>query len=212
MKELIKEGDLNAPLFSAGLDALENFIPYLGVGINLKSFLSPSSQEFDKLSKDFLRDVKKIFGARVTDNEVRQFLKTIPTLSQTDEGKLRIINNLELFNEAAKVKKQAFDDIIESNAGFRPQNIEQLVKKRTKKQLDAIAKNFISGDRSEEDKALRKKVADRSQGGGLAPVVAGAGIGTALGGPLGGLVGGALGASPIGQSSQLRSLLSMLQR
>ena len=209
MKELIKEGKLNNPLFASILDTAENFIPSLGVGINLKSALTPESQEFDKLSKDFLRDVKKIFGARVTDNEVRQFLKTIPTLNQSDEGKLRIINNLELFNEASKVKKQAFDDIIESNGGFRPQNIEQLVKKRTKKQLDAIADKFVSGERSKEDKKLREEAAAR-QKGSFTPVVAGAGIGTALGGPLGGIVGGALGASPLGQNKQLINLLSAL--
>lgn len=119
MKELIKEGNLTNPLFYGVLDTLEHLVPSLGVGINLKGFLSPESQEFDKLSKDFLRDVKKVFGGRITDNEVRQFLKTIPTLAQSDDGKLRIIHNMELFNEASKAKKEVYDKIVEANGGYR---------------------------------------------------------------------------------------------
>lgn len=157
MKELIKGGNLTNPLFFGVLDSLEHAIPSLGVGINLKGFLSPESQEFDKLSKDFLRDVKKVFGARVTQSEVMQFLKTIPTLAQSDEGKLRIIHNMELFNEASKAKKDAYDDIIEANGGYRPRNIEELVNKNAKKKLDDIAKRFESG----YEKSASKKEMER---------------------------------------------------
>lgn len=150
MKELIKEGNLSNPAFASVLDTLEHVVPSLGIGINLKWLLTPESQEFDKLSKDFLKDVKKIFGARVTDNEVRSFLKTIPTLSQSNEGKLRIINNMQLFNEASKSKKDVLNEILEENGGFRPRNIDQLVEKRSKKKIDEIAKRFEGGISKEQ--------------------------------------------------------------
>lgn len=155
MKELIKGGNLTNPLFFGFLDSLEHAIPSLGVGINLKGLLSPESQEFDKLSKDFLRDVKKVFGARVTQSEVMQFLKTIPTLAQSDEGKLRIIHNMELFNEASKAKKEVYDAIVEANGGYRPHNIEELVNKNSKKKIDEIAKRFESGY---EKSAAKKEI------------------------------------------------------
>lgn len=145
MRELINSGQLTNPMWASLLDTAENFIPALGVGLNLKGTLSPESQEFEKLSKDFLKDVKKIFGARVTQQEVQQFLKTIPTLSQSDEGKMRVLHNMQLFNEASSAKKKAFDDILKENKGFRPANIEQLVQNRAKKDLDQIANKFKAG-------------------------------------------------------------------
>jgi len=150
MRELINSGQLTNPMWASLLDTAENFIPVLGVGLNLKGSLSPESQEFDKLSKDFLKDVKKVFGARVTQQEVQQFLKTIPTLSQSDEGKLRVLHNIQLFNEASSAKKKAFDEILKENKGFRPANIEQLVQNRAKKDLDKIADKFKAGFENRE--------------------------------------------------------------
>jgi hypothetical protein len=159
MRELINSGKLTGPMWASILDTAENFIPMLGVGLNLKGSLSPESQEFDKLSKDFLKDVKKIFGARVTQQEVQQFLKTIPTLSQSDEGKMRVLHNMQLFNEAAAAKKKAYDDILKENRGFRPANIEQAVLNRAKGDLDKIAKKFKEGF---EEREIEKEPETRS--------------------------------------------------
>lgn len=140
MKTLIDRGNLSNPTFAAGLETLSKGI--FGFGIDLFNLTNPDSQEFRKLSTDFIKEAKDTFGSRLTDTDVKTFLQTVPTLSQDDEGKKRVIANLENFNEAAKVRQQAMDDIIEANGGIRPRNLESLVEKKAADQLDKLAEEF----------------------------------------------------------------------
>ncbi|MEK6884942.1 MAG: hypothetical protein AABY22_35250, partial [Nanoarchaeota archaeon] len=40
-------------------------------------------EEFQKIEANFLRNAKQYFGGRISNYEVEQFLKTIPSLSQS---------------------------------------------------------------------------------------------------------------------------------
>jgi hypothetical protein len=142
MVELINSGKLPGPLTGSALEALKHGIPFLGVGLDLFGLASPEAQEFKKLQTDFLRDVKKTFGSRVTQQEVQMYLQRIPSLTQSDEGKRRVIRDLSAFNNAALARKNAMDDIINENGGFRPAHIDRLIEERAKPQLDEIAKVF----------------------------------------------------------------------
>lgn len=116
-----------------------------GVSGAASALLSPDSQEFRKLSNDFLKDAKETFGSRLTNYDVQTFLATVPTLSQSDEGKRRVITNLRSFNEAALLRKKAMDQIIKDNGGRRPANLDTLVEDRIAPQLDALAQKFKAG-------------------------------------------------------------------
>jgi len=140
MEELNKGGKLNSPGFVSALNTLEHGL--WGVGLNLKWLMNPDSQEFEKLSNDFLKNAKSIFGARVTQGEIEMFLKTIPSLTQTTKGRERVIRNMKLFNQGAKLKKDAMAEIIEMNGGERPKNIELLVEKKIAPKLDQLSKKF----------------------------------------------------------------------
>jgi hypothetical protein len=113
--------------------------------IDVPALMSADSQEFNKLSKDFLKDAKAVFGNRLTDTDLRTFLETVPELSQSNEGKQRVINNMKAFNDASLAKKQAADEIIGSNNGNRPRNLDRLVDEKTSERLDAIAQEFKTG-------------------------------------------------------------------
>jgi hypothetical protein len=104
----------------------------------------PDTEEFEKLSLDFIKDAKSIFGAKITDADLAAFMQTVPTLSQTDQGKLKIINNMRSFNKANEIKAKALKDIIRENKGKRPANIQILVEERAKPELDEIAQEFQS--------------------------------------------------------------------
>ena len=140
MQELLDKGNLEPAFFASALNTLEHGVG--GLGINLKSLMSADSQEFEKLSNDFLKNVKDVFGSRITQYEVQAFLKTIPTLSQTDAGKQRVINNLMQFNDIVALRKEAMDDIIAQHGGRRPPNMETLVEKRIKPALDKVSHDF----------------------------------------------------------------------
>ena len=143
MEELVRNGKLDSPLFSSALNTASKGI--FGFGIDLSSLRSPDSQEFKKLSTEFLKNAKNLFGNRVTDNEIRMFMQMVPTLVQSDKGKLRVINNMKAYNQAATVRKRAMDQLIEANNGRRPRNIESKVEDLASSQLDVIAQQFKKG-------------------------------------------------------------------
>lgn len=140
MEELVWRGNLSHPMFASVLDSVSKGV--FGFGIDLSWLTSPDSQEFKKLSTDFLKEAKDIFGSRLTDADVKYFLQTVPTLSQTDHGKLRVISNLKNFNDAALKKKDIMDQIIEENGGIRPRNLESLTEERMQPILDKMADEF----------------------------------------------------------------------
>lgn len=143
METLINEGKLDNPIYSSLLDAIGHGI--FGAGIDLSALQTADSQEFKKLSNDFVKSAKDYFGSRLTDTDLKTFLKTVPNLSQTDEGKRRVINNLRRFNEVALLKRQAANEVINENGGKRPRNFEELVDDKVEKEVDKIAQDFKKG-------------------------------------------------------------------
>lgn len=105
---------------------------------------TPDAEEFEKLSNDFVRDAKAIFGSRITDQDLKSFLATVPSLAQTNEGKKAIIRNMKMFNEAARIRYETAKQIIKDNGGQRPFDLPLLVEERSKDSLDKLSKRFAS--------------------------------------------------------------------
>jgi hypothetical protein len=139
MERLIHRGNLTKPGWVAAVESISK-IPVFGV--DLSWALHPDTQEFQKLSTDFLKNAKDYFGTRLTDADLKAFLQTIPNAKQTNQAKLRVISNLRSFNEIAKIKKKAADDIIKRNNGRRPANFDSLVDDATAPEVDKIANKF----------------------------------------------------------------------
>jgi hypothetical protein len=136
METLINEGNLQNPVLYGALKK---------VGLDIPALQSANSQEFVKLTTDFLRNAKDVFGSRVTNYDAQAFLKTVPELSQSDEGKKRIIRNMRLLDKGEQLRGQAQDSIIKENGGKRPRNLESLVEDRVAPELDALAQQFKAG-------------------------------------------------------------------
>lgn len=161
MEELIGRGNLTASGWASLLDTLSH-----GIGgyakIDLHGLLHPDSQEFRKLSNDFVKSVKEVFGARVTQGEVNTFLTTVPSLMQSDDGKRRVISNLRSFNEAALARKNIADQIIKENKGRRPENFDMIIDERLSPLLDDIAARFKKGyPGNEKEQVLPHEIAQR---------------------------------------------------
>lgn len=144
MEKLVNEGKLTNPVYNQILK---------GIGLDVPILKNASSQEFDKLTVDFLRGAREIFGARVTNFEVENFLKAIPSLSQSEGGKRRVIRNLELMNQGAEVRSDVMREIIKENGGIPPLDLEEKIEERAAPKLDELSSQFLSGD--VQDKAPR---------------------------------------------------------
>lgn len=134
-------------------------LPAAGIGAAVGGLINPlatlakqgykkiatDTDEFEKLSNDFIREAKNIFGSRITDADLKVFLSLVPTLSATDEGKKAIIRNLKNFNQASRVKYKAMRDIIKENDGLRPLDLQDQVSDRTQVRLDKLSDKFTTG-------------------------------------------------------------------
>ena len=86
IEELEKEGKLDTP----------GYVEFLKrSGLNIPALQNEGSEEFQKITQNFMRNAKQYFGGNISNFEVEQFLKTIPSLSQSPEGRKRVISNMK---------------------------------------------------------------------------------------------------------------------
>jgi hypothetical protein len=105
---------------------------------------SPDTEEFEKLSNQFIKGAKAVFGSRITDNDLKAYMAQIPTLANTDAGKLAIINDMEIVNQAEHARTRAMKQIIKENKGRRPADLQAQVEERAKPELDRLSRIFIN--------------------------------------------------------------------
>lgn len=147
IERLTKEGKISDfGRFNAMIEGIH--IPFVGK-LDFTPWMNADEQTVDKLSKDFLRDISKIFKGRVLQSEIENFMKTVPSLLQSDEGRLKVIHNIKLFNKAAKIKYDAMRDILKENKMVPPRYLEMEIEERTKKQMQEIEKKFVEGNDKE---------------------------------------------------------------
>lgn len=114
---------------------------------NIERQIYPDVEEFEKLSASFISGAKAMFGARVTNDELKAYMLTIPTLANTDKGKKAIIRDMEIVNEAAEVKYKASQQVIKNNGGRRPLDYDAQVEALSADKLDRLAQEFIIGEK-----------------------------------------------------------------
>ncbi len=142
IEELNEKGNLGIPILNSVLKTISKGV--FGASLDVTGLMTADAQELDKLSSDFIKSAKDLFGARLTDADLSAFMKTIPNLSQTKEGRSRVIKNLKVFNTAASLRKHAMDEIIKERGGTRPRDLESLIEQRVGPQLDALSETFAS--------------------------------------------------------------------
>lgn len=134
MEALDDKGNLSTPVMVKTLQAL---------GLPLGILSNPDSEEYAKLEAEFLRDVRQIFpGGRITNYEIQAYLKGIPSLMNSPEGKKAIIRNRRLINEGKTVRYNAYKDILKENGGRKPPNLDILLEERTSEEMARISNEF----------------------------------------------------------------------
>lgn len=133
MQELEDTGKLDTPGYVLGLER---------AGLDISSLLSPESQEFQKTAANFMRNAKQYFGARISNFEFEQFLKTIPNLSQSPEGRKRVIANLKRVARSKVDYNNALREVLRENNGVPPLDLLDRIDEKVEKKADAIAKKF----------------------------------------------------------------------
>lgn len=109
---------------------------------DVPGFLSGEAEAYNKILANFQRGAKDVYGGRITNFEMEQFLKTIPTLQHTPEGRARIWSMMKSYyrggKEMAKIERQ----IIKENGGKPPQDLHEQVNERFRPISKEISKKF----------------------------------------------------------------------
>jgi hypothetical protein len=141
MEDLNQTGKLDTP----------GYVEFLkSTGLDIPALMNPESEEFQKIAQTFMRDAKKYFGGRVSNFEIEQFLKTIPSLSQSPEGRNRVIANLRRMNKGAVLYSKELKDLVKENKDYLPLDYLEQLDDRIEPKAEQLAKEF--------KKDLEKKV------------------------------------------------------
>jgi hypothetical protein len=135
MEALEKEGKLDTPGY---VEFLKNS------GFDIPALMKPGSEEFQKIAANFMRDARQYFGARISNFELQSFLKTIPSLSQSPEGRKRVIANLKRIARAGVEYSKSMRDIVAKNKGVPPLDLMERVEDDIEKKMDKISAQFKS--------------------------------------------------------------------
>lgn len=113
----------------------------------IPQFASPEAQRFLKTINDFTKNAKDSYGARVTNFDIQQFLKRLPTLAGSEEGRRQIIRQLTIMNNINLAREGALQEVIDEYGGIRNidyDEAERIADKRSAKEISGLKKEFSS--------------------------------------------------------------------
>lgn len=116
------------------------------MGIPLGVLENPSSELYQKVSQDLLKGLPETYGNKILAVEVDNFLKTIPTLLNSPDGRRMIASNMlklgemkeVYYNEMRRQQRESLDN----NKPF-PRDFQQRVFDQVKPQIDKINNQFV---------------------------------------------------------------------
>lgn len=132
LEALNEKGDLAKPLLAKFADV---------TGIPLSVLSNPDSEEFEKGSQNLVKGITEFYGNRILLAEVQNFLKTIPTLMNSKEGRARIIDGMRALLEPASLAYDAYKQILKEE-GSVPKDLHEKITERISPKLDELAEKF----------------------------------------------------------------------
>jgi len=137
MQKVASDDTLISPTAAVFLDAM---------GIPLGALEDPSSELYNKLSLDLLKGLPDTYGNRILKVEVDNFLKTIPSLLNSPNGRRMIASNMLKLGEMKEVyynaMRQKQREYLDSDQPL-PRDFQQLVFDQVKPQIDRINEEFV---------------------------------------------------------------------
>jgi len=112
----------------------------------IPALASPEAQRYIKTINDFTTKAKDSYGSRVTNFDLTQFMKRLPTLANTEEGRKEIIEQMRTLNSINMAREQALINYVDEQGGVRNvdwDRAEREADKRSKNIVDELKKDFI---------------------------------------------------------------------
>lgn len=133
MEELQQTGKLEDPGYYSFLK---------NSGLDIPALMSPESQEYVKTVQNFMRNMKEIFGGRVSNIEVEQFMKGIPTLSMSEAGRSRVLASMKRVAKVSVLRHDALKQLVRKYNGNLPLDWQEEVDDMVETQTDKLWREF----------------------------------------------------------------------
>ena len=138
-----KEGNkmpsnLTAALFSSGGQ----------INPKAAAFLSAPAQEAVKLITDLTSGIKDTYGARVTNFDLETYLKKLPSLLNSPDGRKRVLRDLQMINKLNRMHAEGVLGAFEENGGpgaIPYSKAESIFRDKNKDKISELKKEFITG-------------------------------------------------------------------
>jgi len=130
--------------------------------IKLPFLANPETQQFVKTINDFTVAAKDTFGARVTNFELGAFMKRLPTLANSTEGRRLILAQMK----AMKNLDRLYDDSIKQvyrkygTQNIDRANVERIAEDLRKDDEEKLKKDFEDSVKSQEVYDARSRAPD----------------------------------------------------
>jgi hypothetical protein len=118
------------------------------------SQLTPEAQEAVKLIIDSTSGIKDTYGARVTNFDLQTYLRKLPSLMTSPEGRSRVLRDLKNINDINSTYNEGIQDIFDKAGGSDKisfSEAERRFKKEYGKELDRKVEKFISPSQTKFD-------------------------------------------------------------
>ena len=114
------------------------------------SLLSPEAQEAVKLIIDSTANIKDTYGSRVTNFDLQTYLKKLPSLLNSPEGKTRVLRDLQIINQLNQMHASGIQEIFEEAGGTDKipySTAEQRYKKKYADKEKELLKFFVNPEK-----------------------------------------------------------------
>lgn len=155
-------------------------------GLDTPSIMGSGAEEFQKITQTFMKDVKNYVGSQVSQLELQEFMKTIPSLSQSAKGKLLVMANMNKFYDLSEAEGKISRDLIKKT-GKPPLDLMEQITERMGKKRRKIDRNYRRAIQQAErlpESTIGEKAADVYQAAAGSIVGAPGKLATRIGGLL----------------------------
>ena len=137
------------------------------------SQLSPEAQEAVKLIIDSTSNIKDTYGARVTNFDLQTYLRKLPSLMNSPEGRTRVLRDLQELNKINQIYNEGIQEVFDEACGTDQipwSTAEKRFKKKYGKELNTMLENFstpenkVFNEKPDPSKYLGKKLEDKETG------------------------------------------------
>lgn len=122
-------------------DILYKFLDRIGLS-DVGSLIGADAQEFNKIITDMTSKIKDKYGARVTNFELGTFLRGLPSLLQTKEGRNQVIQDLTALAKIPQERFNMMQKIKAENNGIPPLDLGERIESNIEDYKNSIFNKY----------------------------------------------------------------------